>query len=172
MKKILLVVTLLVLGLSSLMAAGSKIGYIDSEQIMKQSKDAQSAQQTYATEYQTWKSQAEKMDEEIKRLTDELEQRSLTLSKEGKKEAEKKIEDKKNELKKYLKDHFSETGVAARRNVELLEPILTKVQEKIKKVALDEDLDIVLDAANSGILYAKPGLDITQKVIDEMNANQ
>lgn len=168
MKRIIVLV-LLVLSFSLLMAESSKIAYIDSEKIMKLSKDTQEAQKSFETDSKKWQEQVKKIDEEVQRLESEFEARKLTLTETGKKEAADKIAAKREEGKKLVQDIFGENGLAAKRNAELLQPILKKMQGVIEKIALEDGYDVVFDASSSGILYAKPRLEITDRVLEEMN---
>ncbi len=170
MKKIILALVLTAFALALMAADEFKIGYVDSERLMRDSKDTQEAEQLFESERQIWEAQISELEDEIDRMTEEYEGRKLTMTDAGRKEAEDAINTKMDERKDLIQDIFGENGKAARKNEELLEPIMNKIQIAIKKVADEFEYSVIMDAAAGGILYAVPSLDVTDMVLDEMNA--
>jgi outer membrane protein len=160
---------LAILAAGLIAAEPMKIGYVDFDQIMSDSRDAQDAQRILDNDRQTWLSQADDMKQEINRLRSEYDSRKMILSDAGKREAEQKISTKEQELKDFLQDIFGDTGRLAEKNNQLLEPIMTKVRQAVEKVAEDNGYAMIL--TSDALVYSKTslGLDITPLVIDEMN---
>jgi Skp family chaperone for outer membrane proteins len=50
-----------------------------------------------------------------------------------------------------------------------LAPIIEKLNNILEQIASDENLTIIFDGSNSGIMWAQERLNITQQVIMEMN---
>ena len=168
--KFFIVTILVTLGfLSTLLAVDMKIGYIDSDKIMSQSKDTIEARKKFETDQKAWQQQIKDLDDEIQRLKDEYDSRKMTMTDELKKETEETIKSKIDARQKFVKDIFGENGKAAQRNAELLSPILKKIQTALEKIAVDQNISMVFDGSSGGILYAKPSLDITDQVIAEIN---
>jgi Skp family chaperone for outer membrane proteins len=67
-----------------------------------------------------------------------------------------------------VQELFGETGAFIQRQNELLAPILNKLKTIIEKVAIENNYSIVFDASAGSILYAKPSLDITDLILNEM----
>jgi outer membrane protein len=163
------VVILLTLLCVFLAAEGTKIAYINSERIMVESKGTQEAQATFAAEQQAWQNELQELEAEIERYNDDYEQKKVIMTESAKQEAEDKINGLLEERQQFIQEIYGENGTAVQRNAELLEPIVQKMSTVIEKVAVDNNYDMVLDAASGGILYAKPKMDITDLVIDEMD---
>lgn len=166
----------IVLTLLSLIAAGGclyaqtlRIAYIDTDRIMMESQDTREAQSIFMAERDSWERELTRIEEEIQRLQSEYEARKLTLTESGRAQAEKRIEDKIRERRQYIESIFGEGGLAMQRNAELLEPIMDKLRDAIEKIAIEENYSIIFDAIGGGILYAKPNLDISDLVIQELN---
>ena len=168
MKKVYILIAILIIG-SLLIAESVKIAYINTERIMTESKETQEAQATFSAEQQAWQTQLQEMESEIERLSSDYEQKKMILTETGKKEAEDKIEELMNNRQNFVQEIYGENGTAVQRNAELLEPIVTKMSSVIENVAIDNNIDIVLDASAGGILYAKPKMDITDLVIEAMD---
>lgn len=147
-----------------------KIAYLDSDRIMQESKDTKEAQTTFENARQSWMKTAEEKKAELEKLKENYEQKKLILSESGKKEAEQVISTKQKELEDYIQDIFGDTGLAAQKNTELMEPISKKFKDAVKKVADDNKYDLVLDT--SSLIYGVPALDITDQIIQEMNSTQ
>ena len=169
MKKIVLVIAVMIIGLSALCAESSRLAYIYADRIMTESKDAQEAQQLFQADQAVWEKEVQELDAEIERLQNEYETRKLTLAEAGKKEQENKIQKKIQDRQNIVQEILGENGKAAQRNAELLEPIMKKVNKAIAQVAIDNNFDMIIDASAGGLLYAKPALDVTDLVLEELN---
>ena len=168
MNRILVIIALL-LAVSGLSAAKARYGYIDSERILHESDDAREAQQLFENEMNVWETQISDLESEIEQLKAEFENKRLVLTEAGRKDAQTAIADKETELDDLIDDIYGESGLAAQRNGELLEPVMDKLTRAIKAVADENDLEMIFDAAAGGLLYAIPDLDYTDFVIEQMN---
>jgi len=84
--------------------------------------------------------------------------------------AEKKqLFDKKlAEYNQYMADVFGDNGQAAKRNKELTQPIVEKINAVIAQLAEAEGYTLILDAAQGNIVFAKKALDLTARVMEEL----
>lgn len=172
MKKLILLVAMSIIFCAILSAQAIKIAYIDSEKIMSESKDTKEAQKLFQNDRENWQKQVSDLDAEIQRLESDFNTKKLTLSAQGKKTAEDKIAAKKKERKDLVEGIFGENGRAQQRNAELLQPIMVKLKGIIEKISVEENYSMVFDASSSGIIWAKPTLDITERIIAEMNKTE
>lgn len=172
MKKIIILIALSLVMCTFLSAQAIKIAYIDSEKIMAESKDTKEAQKLFQKDREGWTKQVSDLDAEIQRLENDFSTKKLTLSATGKKQAEDKIEAKKTERKELVESIFGEKGRAASRNAELLQPIMTKLRTIIEKISVEEGYSMVFDASSAGIIWAQPKLDISERIIVEMNKTE
>lgn len=160
---------ILTLAATGLFAAKSHMGYIDSERILQESDDAQEAQKLFEAEMDAWEQQISDLETEIEELRTQYQNKRLVLTQAGREEAEAEIADSEAELSQLIQDIYGENGLAATKNSELLQPVMEKLTDAIKTVADENNLEMIFDAAAGGMLYAIPGLDYTDHVIDEMN---
>ena len=152
------------------MAQEPKIGYIDTVNIFAEFRETIEAEEIYKKELEAWKKDAAEMEAEIAQLREELQSQSLMLSEE--KLAEKKLvlEQKFKDYQKYMNDVFGEDGQAERRNKELTAPIVEKINAVIAQLAEEEGYTIIFDAAQGNIVYAKKALDLTEQVLERLQA--
>jgi outer membrane protein len=148
--------------------AQQKIGYVDSQKIFAQSPEYQEAQAKFDKEVEDWNTQAGTMNDEVEKLKEDQQKNSLVWSQAKKKEADDRLKAKQDTLQQYLDSTFGANGKAEKRMAELSKPIKDKIVGAIKKIAIENDFELVLDAANVSIAYAKESLDITDQVIAEL----
>jgi outer membrane protein len=152
--------------------AQDKIVYIDSYRIRLEYKEFLDAQTQFNKEVEQWNAEVEAGQKDIEALEAELAKQSLILSDAKKKEREAEIETKKATWQKLANDIFGPDGRAEKRNTELTKPLLDKINTVLEKIALQEGYAIVLDNVNGNIAYAKKELDITDRVLEELDKTQ
>lgn len=168
MKKIVLAIVLAVVLTSLVFAETQKIAYIDTDKIMMTSPETQETQSILMGERQKWEQEIADIDAEIEQLYSDYESKKMILTESGKQEAEAKIMSLSEERQARVQELFGENGVFVQRQNELLTPILNKLKTVIEKVSIENNYSVVLDASAGSILYAKPNLDITDLILDEM----
>jgi outer membrane protein len=146
-----------------------KIGYIHSQKILADFQESIEAQKTLDEEQRKWVEEAQKKEQAIKALEDELENQSLLLSEEKKAEKLTEIQTKYLEFQRFQQEIWGETGKLYQRNKELTQPIIDKVNTVISKLGKEGDYDVIFDAAVGNIVYAKDEFDMTQLVLDDLN---
>ncbi|MCK4549549.1 MAG: OmpH family outer membrane protein [Candidatus Krumholzibacteria bacterium] len=167
--------TVIVLALCMLTAAAVpasaeiKIGYIDTVKIFANYKETIEAEEVYKKEVEVWKKQAEEMETELARMREEIQSQSLMLSAEKLEEKRLVFDQRMKDYQKYMQDIFGETGEAARRNKELTEPIVEKINGIIEIVAEEEGFTLVLDSSQGVIVYADKEIDITDMIIARLD---
>ncbi len=150
------------------LAQEGRIVYIDSYKIRQEYKEFQEAQNVFNTEIDEWNQQGYDLQHEVDSLEADLEKQRLILSPAKLKEKENDIEDKKAALQKFTNDIFGPNGKAEQRNQQLTKPLLDKITAVLEKIAIENNYDYILDSLNGNIAYAKKTLDITDKVLEEL----
>jgi outer membrane protein len=147
-------------------SAELKLGYIDSEVIFQQYEGTKDAQEKFNREVAKWEQMASEQQKEILELKEQLEKQSLLLSSERKKEIETQLQEKMATYQKFVSTKFGQEGEALKKNTELTKPIIEKINKIIDKIAKEEKYDFIFDARSGGIVFAKKGYDLTQRVLD------
>ncbi len=168
MKKIVLTIVLAVILTTIVFAEAEKIAYIDTDRIMMTSPETQEAQTILMGERQKWEQEIADIDAEIEQLYADYESKKMILTESGKQEAETKIMTMSESRQARVQELFGENGKFVQKQNELLAPILNKLKTIIEKVSVENNYSLILDASAGSILYAKPSLDITDVILDEM----
>lgn len=156
----------------SLLAQDIKIGYIDSIKIFAEYQETQEAERVYRQEVDQWTAQKERMEQEIVKLRDELQAQSLMLSEEKKAEKKLELDRKMAEYEQFMEETFGDEGLAARRNKELTQPIVEKINRILEDLGKEQGYTIIFDVANANIVYADSALDLTETVLTKLNEMQ
>jgi outer membrane protein len=156
------------LPVGALMAEEVKLGYIDTVKIFAEFKETVAAEEIYKKEVEVWKKKASDMEADLAKMREEIQSQSLMLSEEKLSEKKLQFDQKMKEYNQYMSDVFGDNGQAAKRNKELTQPIVEKINSVIAKIAEDEGYTIVFDAAQGNIVYAKKALDLTEKVMERL----
>ena len=169
MKKLFLVILGLLLVLSSATLAQLKIGYVDSETIMKKLPDAQDAQRKLDDLISGWRTELIKMQSDLKNKQADFEKKKLIMSEKIKKEKNDELNKLSRSIDLFRNKKFGVRGELFQKQNELMKPIQNKVFTAIKDVAEEEDLDFVFDRTSAvTMLYAKEKYDITSLVLEKL----
>jgi len=156
-------------GAVSALAQEVKIGYIDSIKIFAENKETQDAERVYRQDVQQWEAQKQRMEQELARMGEELNAQSPMLSEEKKAERRLEMQRKMDEYKRFMEETFGDNGLAAKRNKELTQPSVDKINKIIEAIAIEQKYSMVFDVANANIVYADKKLDLTEIVLTRLS---
>ncbi len=146
-----------------------KIGYVDSDTIMKQLPEAQDAQKKLDAIIKDWQEELSKMERDWKTKYDDYDKRKLILSDQKRAEIEKELVTLENQTSKYRQDKFGVKGELFQKQEELMKPIQNRIFTAIQQVAKENDYDFIFDRSGDIIfLYAKEEFDVTTLVIEKL----
>jgi outer membrane protein len=152
-------------------AFAQKFAYVHSQKILTEYQEYKDIQTKLAEIQNKYQTEYDNLVQDYTRQLQEIESQSLLLSPEKKQEKEKMMQTKGMEIEKYKYEKLGPQGEYYRKQAELGQPILDKVNDVIKKIGEAEGYDYIFDGATGAIVYSKPDYDITQQVIDELNKN-
>ncbi|MBN1983372.1 MAG: OmpH family outer membrane protein [Chitinivibrionales bacterium] len=165
-----IVTGILLLCTSSVMAQ-LKIGYINSERILAEYQGTKAAEEKLKKEYAKWEQEATERQKKMKDMKEQLDKQSLLLSAERKKEMEAELEKEYIDYNKFLQEKFGQQGDAAKKNDELLKPIVERINKILDKLAKDENYDFIFDT-RGGLVYGKKQYEVSDKVIQALNSEK
>ena len=170
MKKIVFVLSLiLVSAFTPTINAQLKIGYVDSDTIMKQLPDAQDAQKKLDAIIKEWQEELSKMEKDWKAKYDDYDKRKLILSEQKRVEIEKELVTMEDQVSKYRQDKFGVKGELFQKQEEVMKPIQNRIFTVIQQIAKDKDYDFIFDRSGDIMfLFAKEEYDLTKEVIEKL----
>ncbi len=150
-------------------SAQLKIGYVDSDTVLKQMTDAQDAQKKLDALIDEWQEELSKMESEFKKKYDDYEKRKMILSEQKRVEIEKELIKLEDDINKYRQAKFGVNGELFKNQEEVMKPVQNKLFNLIQEVAKEENLDFVFDRSGDILfLYAKEEYDITNLVLEKL----
>ncbi len=169
MKKIFVFAIVFIFAGALQISAQLKIGYIDSDTIMKKLPDAQDAQKKLDNQIQEWQDELKKIKKEWKTKYDDYQKKKLTMSPSRRAEVEKELVTLENKISDFRQKKFGANGELFKKEDELMKPVQNKIFNAIQEVAKEQDLDFVFDRSGDILfLYAKEKYDITNLVLDKL----
>jgi len=153
------------LGAFALPAAGQgapKIGYIDSRRLIAEAPGAKEAQASFERDMQRYRAELQQLEDSIKALLSEYEQKQVLLSPEAKRQKEEEIRQKQRAYQERAGQLENE---AARRQAELVEPIMNRIQEVLEQLRKEGGYAMIFDAAAGALVAADTTLDLTDEIL-------
>lgn len=144
-----------------------KIGYINSQEILASAPGAEAAGQQFDQEMQGYQTELTALEEEITGMQQRLQQQQLTLSPEAKANREQQLQAKVNE---YQQRTTQLQEVANQRRAALIQPVMDNITTVIEAIREEGAYSLILDVAAGSIISADPALDLTQMVIQRLQA--
>ena len=139
-------------------SAQAKIGFVDSDRIMREAGPAKRAQQRLEKEFEQRDQELQRLARELQSLQEDLERNALTMGENQRRDKERTFNDLNRDFQRKQREFREDLN--QRRNEELA-MVLDRANAAIKQVAEAEKYDFVLQEA----VYASPRVDITEKVI-------
>jgi outer membrane protein len=140
-----------------------KIAYVDSRKILAEAPGAKEAQATFDREMQGYQAQLKMMEDSLKALMDDYQQKSVTLSPEAKKQREDAIRARQDAYQQRASALEEQAG---QRQGQLVQPILDRVKTIIGQIRQQGGYAFIFDVGQGGgIIAADTTLDLTNQVL-------
>lgn len=140
-----------------------KIGFINTERILKDSALAKAAQQKLESEFSKRDKELQDMAARIKSANENLEKNGPVMSDPDRIKAQQNLVEMNRDFQRKQRE-FSE-DLNARRN-EALATVLDKANKVVRDIAQKDHYDIIFQEA----VYVNPRIDITDKVLKALDA--
>jgi len=141
-----------------------KIGYVNSETIIKELPEAKDSQAKLEGILKGWQDEIEKRGQALQAKYEEYQKQASMLNESTKQVKQKELVEDEQKLNQYRQEKQQELAV---QRDKIMKPIQEKVFKAIEKVAKEQKLSFVLDRATEvPVLYADPQFDYTYKVLD------
>ncbi len=139
-------------------AENTRIGFVDTERILRESEPALVAQKLIDKDFAAREQEVKALAKKLQDARESLESARTTLSEASRRIQEREIENL-NLMLQTRQREFRE-DLTLRQNEELAR-VLAKADEAIRRIAESEQYDVILQEA----VYRSPKVDITDKVL-------
>lgn len=138
--------------------AESKIGFVNSDRVMREAAPAVRAQQRLEKEFEKRDQELQRLGKELQTMQEDLERNGMTMAEADRRSKERNFNDQNRDFQRKQREFREDLN--QRRNEELAS-VLERANRAIKQIAEAEKYDVILQEA----VYASPRIDITEKVI-------
>jgi outer membrane protein len=155
--------------LLSAQQGASKIAYVNTQTILKQTPGYVKAESTFTKELEGYRVEVQKLQATLDSAASDFDQQSVMLSPSQRAAKRKDLQGQQQKLEQRTQELQQK---AATRERELLEPIQTKVNSVIEGVRAAGNYAVIFDvsAPNNGIVTADKSLDLTQRIIQQLKS--
>jgi outer membrane protein len=138
--------------------AESRIGFVNSDRVMREAGPAVRAQQRLEKEFEKRDQELQRLGKELQALQEDLERNGVTMAEADRRAKERSFNDLNRDFQRKQREFREDLN--QRRNEELAS-VLDRANRAVKQIAEAEKYDVILQEA----VFASPRIDITDKVI-------
>jgi outer membrane protein len=146
-------------------AQSGKLGFVNTERILRDAAPAQRAQKKIEAEFRKRDQELAKIAAELKRMQDDLDKNSVTMSDTERRTKEREFGDLNRDFQRKQREFREDLN--QRRNEELAQ-VVAEANRVIRQIAEQEKFDIIFQDA----VFASPRIDITDKVIKALDSGK
>lgn len=141
-----------------------KIGYVNSERVLREAAPAKAAQAKLEAEFSKREHDIDDLETRLKLASDKLEKDAPTLSEAERNRRQRELIDQDREFQRRRRE-FQED--LSQRKYEEQAAVVERANKVIKQIFDQERYDLILQE----VVFANPKIDITDKVIKALNAS-
>lgn len=168
MKRFLLLLPLIMLWNPAALAADQpSIGYVDVRKVLLESKIGKKNKAEFEKLVKDKEAALNKEEEKLKAMQEAFQKDQLMMTEDQKKAKQKAFQEKAEAYQKMVRDAKQEVN---KKDNEYAAKALTEIRAIIAELAKEMKLSLVLEASESGLLYAEEKLDLTPKVMERYDA--
>lgn len=150
---------------SAAQAQELKIGYVNSERVLREANLAKAAQVKLEAEFGKREKDLRDLEAKLRGAADKLEKDAPTLAEAERNRRQRDIVEQDRDLQRKKREW--QEDLTQRKNEEL-SAVVEKANKVIKQIFDNEKYDLILQDA----IHFSPRVDITKKVIDALNAQK
>lgn len=152
--------------LSFFVNPSNKIAYVDSAKLLNGYKAMIEARKEFEKKQAGWQSNIDSLSKDVQDAIKEYEKVASRGTANETKLAKELINTKQKQLYDYQNALRQNAGVEEQR---LTQQVLTTVNAYLLRYGKKHNYNLILIAANGNIAYADDGMDLTDKVVEELN---
>lgn len=149
---------------------GARIAYIDTEYILENVTEYQTAQSQLNAKVEQWKTEVDRRYAELDNLKNQLNTERVLLTVELLKEREEDLQIIENDILDYQQKRFGPNGDLVIQKTQLIQPIQDQIFAAVQDIANAKKFDFIFDkSADVVMLYSADRYDISEQVLRTIN---
>lgn len=168
-RKVLLLLTAVLLTSWAQAQRGVRIGYVDMEYILENVEEYREANVQLDNKVQKWKVEIEQKQSAIDQMKKDLQAEKVLLTEELISERQEEIQILEKEMIDYQQDRFGPQGDLVLQKRRLIQPIQDQVFNEVQKIGANKKYDFIFDkSADVVMLYSQKRHDISELVLRQI----
>jgi outer membrane protein len=143
------------------------IGYVDVRKVLLESKAGKRTKAEFEKIIKEKEHTLVKEEEKLKSMQESFQKDQLLMTDDQKKAKQKAFQEKADAYQKLVKEAKQEVS---KKDNEYSTKSMAEIRGIIAELAREMKLSLVLEASESGLLYAEEGMDLTSKVMEKYDA--
>ena len=169
MKNFILTIGIIV-GLTAICSAQSqKLGYIDLQAVVRDSKAGKAAKVSFEKEFKIKRDIIEQKTRALENMKQDFIKNSSVMNETTRGQKATQIDKNEKDLNRTRED-FREA--LQRKDIELTQKILKDIEGIISRIGSEDGYTIIFERTEAGIIYGIPSADITKKVVQAYNSSK
>lgn len=156
-------------GSGSATAQPTKVGWVDTGVILSQYAAAQEAQRSLEATLQGYRAELQQLGTDMQSTLEEYDQQRMTMTPENRRAREEEIARSQQAIEQRRQELDNQ---AQQRRAEVFQPVMESITAVIEGIRVEGDYAMILDAASQAILAADPSLELTQEVLNRLQAEE
>lgn len=144
----------------------AQIAVIDLQAVLQKSEPGKKAMQMIQDYQKEIGSELKKKKQSLDKLKQEIQEQSMMLSEEAKQNKRTKFQRQAQEFRSSYQQYQQKMK---QKEKEVREPIIDVLLDVIQKHGKKKGYDLIMDKKNSGIMYNKENMEITETIIQKLN---
>jgi len=152
---------------SSIAYSQVKIGWVDSEVILREFPEAQKVQTELSAAANQVQAEVDKLKTTLNTKYQEYQQKQGLMTDQAKQQAQQELVDMQNKLLQYQKEKSDSLAILQQRK---FKPVRDRILKAIEAVAKEEGFNFIFDKGGdiSIVLYGDSKFNLTYKVLDKL----
>ncbi len=139
-----------------------KIGYVDLQRALNNSKAGERARERFKAEVEKMEARLQKRKKEVEKLKEELEKKGLLLNQEQQEAMARDYRQKLRDFERLYKDAREELQLEDRK---LTARLLEELYQVVQEIGEREGYTLILEGNNTVVLYGAKAIDLTDQVV-------
>ncbi|MEW6332426.1 MAG: OmpH family outer membrane protein [Pseudomonadota bacterium] len=166
-KYFLLLPLIMLLNHVAVAAEPPAIGYVDVRKVLLESKTGKKNKAEFEKMVKAKEAAIKKEEEKLKSMQEAFQKDQLMMTEDQKKARQKEFQEKAEAYQNMVRNAKQEVG---KKDNEYTSRAMTEVRAIVADLAKEMKLSLVLEASETGLLYADEKMDLTPKVMEKYDA--
>ncbi|MBT9595681.1 MAG: OmpH family outer membrane protein [Vitreoscilla sp.] len=142
-----------------------KIGYVNSERVLREAVPAKAAQAKLEAEFKKRETELSEQGTRLRTAMEKLEKEGPTIAESERTRRQRDLAEQERDFQRKRRELLEDLN---QRKNEELSAVVERANKVIKQIFEQEKYDIILQE----VIFAGPRVDITKKVVDALNAGK